>query len=198
MAPDLAAISDPPDTPSDLAALSFFFPEVTPEEARALDGDTVKIMERRVRVMALIRAGRKVAGIAAELGCSVSTIQRDLSAVLDGYRRVAARSAEEHTAEALGRLAERETDIQTEWDRSKADETQRLTEKTEGRGKDASAQAQVRNKPRYGDPRLAALLLAIWDRRCRLLGLLRGAGLAKNDDLFPIKVVAGFDPVDRV
>ncbi len=182
------------EPPADISPLSFFFPELTPDEARAIDGETYLVMERRARVMALYRHGRSIASIAAEFQCHPSTINQDLNAVLEGYKRVAARTMAEHLADALQVLSEREVDIQNEWDRSKSDIVESQTEKSEGK----APRARLKKKQRYGDPRLAGLLLGIWDRRCKLLGLLKPVDFPAQPGQVPTKFISGLDPRELV
>lgn len=195
----MATESDPPapDGGPVLPPLSLFFPEVTDEEARLIDGETVKIMERRARVMALYRRGKSMAAIAGELRCSAGTVHHDIHTVLDGYRRLAARETAAHVADALQRIAAREADIEAEWEKSKGETVETHTSKREGKLGGGSA-ASVKKKARYGDPRLAALLIQCWDRRCKLLGLLKPEDLKGRDALPPVKLVAGFDPAEVV
>lgn len=191
------AETDPPE-PGDagLTPLSFFFPDLTPGEARLIDGETARIMERRTRVMAAYRRGRSMDSIRRDLGCSIGTVHHDLHTVFEGYRRLAARTAQEHIADALQRLAAREADIETEWEKSKGESVETYTGKRDGRS--PGNEARVRKKQRYGDPRLAALLIQCWDRRCKLLGLLRPDDLKGRGELPPVKYVAGLDPVEAV
>lgn len=160
--------------PPDVTPLSFFFPEVTDEEATYIDGGTVAIMERRSKVMARYRRGGTIRGIAEELKCSIGTVHHDIHTVLQGYRRIAQRTAAEHVADQLQRLAAREADIEGEWEKSKGEQVETMSGKGKG-SKDVPAADEVKTKKkqRYGDPRLAALLIGIWDRRCKLLGLMR-------------------------
>lgn len=182
--------------PDSVTALSFFFPELTEQEAKLLDGETARIMERRTRVMALYRRGLSMEAIRKEVGCSVGTVHHDIHTVFEGYKRFAARSAQEHIADALQRLAAREADIEREWERSKGEQIESTQGKRDGRVR--TGQATVKKKQRYGDPRLAALLMQCWDRRCKLLGLLKPDDLKNRDGEPPVKYVAGIDPTELV
>lgn len=166
-----------PDHPGGAAQPSAadFFPGVTPAESQTLDRETCRIEERRLRVMALYRSGLGMAAIAERSGCSLATCYRDVQAVLEGYRRIAARSAAEHLADALQRLNHRELDIQGEWEKSKGESVEAHTSRRTANGGQTD-HATVKKRQRYGDPRLAALLMGCWDRRCKLLGLLVAGG----------------------
>ena len=187
---DVEHPTDPDGAGPTLIPLSALFPEVTEEEGKYLDGETATIMERRARVMAMYRRGRTMRAIKDELGCSLGTVHHDIHTVLEGYKRLARRNADEHLADALQRLSSREADIEAEWEKSKGEKVETYTgrrSKGKSSGKDKSDggdtdEARVRKTQRYGDPRLAALLMNCWDRRCRLLGLL------KAEDMQAIKV----------
>jgi hypothetical protein len=174
-----------------LRPLSFFFPEVTSEEARTLDAETLRIMERRVRIMDLYRRRKPMKEIAAEVKCSLGTVHHDIHTVLAGYKRIAARTAQEHIADALQRLADREADIETEWEKSKVERVELFEDE-----RASGSTMKLKTKQGYGDPRLAALLLQCWDRRCKLLGMLTAADLGGKDGLPPVKLVAGMDPME--
>lgn len=177
MAAENGPADDAADEPAEPAPppLSLFFPEIAPGEARTLDGETAKIAERRARVMHGYRRGLGMGTIAQQVGCSLGTVHHDLHAVLEGYRRIAARSAAEHLADALQRLNHRELDIQGEWEKSKGESVEAHTSRRTV-GQSQTDHATVKKRQRYGDPRLAALLMGCWDRRCKLLGLLVAGG----------------------
>jgi hypothetical protein len=182
-----------PEKLKTLSPLSLLFPEVTAEEAQILDSETARIMERRVRVMDLYRAGKSMPRIRETIGCSLGTVHNDIHTVLEGYKRVAARSAQEHIADCLQRLNAREVDIHAEWEKSKGERIE-----THAENRNGSSTAKLKKKQAYGDPRLAVLLLQCWDRRCKLLGVLSGTDLAGRDGMPPVKMVAGLDPVEAV
>jgi len=173
-----------------------FWPEITPDEGETLDNETLTIADRRVRVAAAYCARKSMRTIATELKCSFGTVQGDLKAVFEGWKRMAVRSMAEQIADALMRLTERETDIEREWEKSKGSRTETHSEQTGGDR--PSSKAKVRKREGYGDPRLAALLIQCWDRRCKLLGLLRPEDFRKIDALPPVKYVAGLDPAEVV
>jgi len=179
-----------------ITPLSVFFPEVTDEEAKHLDGETARIMERRARVMALYRARQSMEQIRQAVGCSIGTVHHDIHTVLEGYKRIALRSTAEHLADALQQLAAREAQIEAEWLKSCNETVETLTGRRDGSR--PSNEAKVRKKQRYGDPRLAAILVQIWERRCRLWGLFKAEDFRGKDAMPPVKFVAGIDPVEAV
>ena len=173
--------------------LSFFFPEVTEGEARILDRETLRIMQRRVRVIGLYRQRMTMMAIAEEVGCSYGTVHSDMHTVLEGYKRIAAHNVQDHLADQLQRLAAREADIEAEWEKSKGDRVETFAEQ-----RSSGNTAKLKKKQAYGDPRLAHILLQCWDRRCRLLGLLEAGDVRGRDGLPPVKLVAGLDPLEVV
>lgn len=166
--PDSSDDSGP--VPDDLAPLSFFFPELTDEEARTIDGETVAIMERRAKVMGLYRRNLSMRAIAQQVGCNFSTVCRDVRAVLAGYRKYASRGAREHLADALQRLAATEADFTAQWDKSKGELVESTALRRSGRA--ATESASVKRRQQYGDPRLGALILRCQAQRSVLLGLM--------------------------
>ena len=191
--------SEPP-TPADApddgpTPQTLLYPELTADEARSLDPKSFRIMERRSRVMSLYRKGRSMGAIAVEVGCSVGTVSNDIHAVLDGYLRWTLKSVREHVADGLQRLAEEEAQLRAEVEKSQAEAVETFTETTVTDGKPARHRAWVKKRRRPTDHHLFRLLFACWDRRCKLLGLLDAPAAAAA---VPVKIVAGFDPVDRV
>lgn len=171
------------------------FPEVTPEEARYLDHETLIVAERRLKVARLYRRGRSMKDIAAELKVNGTTITHDLQVILDGIRRQAARTMGEHIADALHRLAHREAELEDDLDRSRGE----LVEQSAGRraaGGTSYDTTTVKKKQRYGDPRLHALLVKCWENRCRLLGLLKDQ--SQDPGKVPVKLVSGINPEELV
>ena len=192
---DPAFVPPADPAPTALTPLSFFFPTITDDEARSIDGESVRIMERRARVMDLYRRGRSMDVIRKELGCSLGTVHADLHAVLDGYRKIAARSAQEHIAAAIQLLVHREAQIEADLDRSRGSFQERITSRRDG-GTGQTGSATIKTRTKYGDPRLHALLQGYWDRRCKLFGLWKLDDV--RNQLPPCKVVAGVDPVECV
>jgi hypothetical protein len=181
--------------PATITPLSFFFPTITEDEAQKIDGESVRIMERRTRVMDLYRRGRSMDTIRKELGCSLGTVHADLHAVLDGYRKVAARSAQEHIAAMIQLLVHREAQIEADLDRSRGSFQERITSRRDG-GTGQTGSATIKTRTKYGDPKLHALLQGYWDRRCKLFGLLKFDDV--RNQLPPAKAYAGLNPEDAV
>jgi hypothetical protein len=198
MGPDEFGEGDVPseDTAAaEIPPLSLFFPSISEEEARLIDGETAKIAERRARVMDLWRRGRSVRFIKDTLGCSVGTVHRDIHQVLEGYRRITLRTVAEKMADELQRLAHREAELEIDLERSRGDFTETTTSRRNG--KTAGDSAVVKKRQRFGDPAIHSLLLQCWDRRCRLLGLFKSVDM-QGVETPPVKLVAGLDPVEAV
>jgi hypothetical protein len=180
-----------------ITPLSLLFPEITEEESKLIDGETALIMERRSRVMNLYRLGKPMRTIAETLKSSLTTVHRDIHTVLDGYKRIAARSAKDHIADMLQRLAHREAQIEEDLERSRG-EFQETSTSRRNVGNSTQDQAVVKKRSKYGDPKLHALLLGCWDRRCKLLALLMPSEHGQGG-LPPVKIIAGgIDPAELV
>lgn len=174
--------------------LHYFWPGLTDEESQTIDNETFVIQERRAKVAKLYAKGYSYRRMVEEVGCSKTTIGRDVLEVHKHWQRVAVRSMGEQIAMALMRLATLEQDYEEQWERSKGDYTETVSGQR-GAGKSASQHATIRKRQKYGDPKLAKLLLECWDRRCKLLGLLK-VELGGDSMLPPVKYVAGLDPVE--
>jgi len=180
----------------------YFWPALTEGECDPLDNESFLIAERRTRVAAAYCRGLSMREVAKEVSTteksiSFSTVRDDLQAVFRGWQKVAIRSRGEQIARELMLLAHREADIEREWEKSKGERVEQYAERREG--KTPSTGTKLKKIQGVGDPRLAALLLQCWDRRCRLLGLLEAADLRKNPEVAPTaKLIAGVDPVEAV
>lgn len=176
--------------------LSVFFPNITDEEARFLDGETMLIAERRARCMTLYRAGMGMEAIRRELKCSIGTVHNDLHTVLENYKRLALKDAAWHTADMLSRLAHREHEVEIDLERSRGEQVETSTSKRSS-GSGDFGQAAVKKRTKFGDARLHSLLQGYWDRRAKLMGLLRTEDFKKESEP-QVKLVAGIDPAELV
>lgn len=182
--------------------LALLWPETAPapgESAdRNLDDERFTISERRAKAARLYQQKKTMRQIAAELKVSLRTVHTDIHAVLEGWKLYARQHIAELIVMELSRLAHRESDIEIEWERSKGSYTEDNAQ-TGSRGQNSFSQASRKTRQRYGDPRLAALLLKCWEMRCKLLGMLKPEDIsARADSLPPVKLVAGIDPVELV
>ena len=170
----MAVKTDPPaDDEPDVKPLSFFFPEITEDEARTLDHETFAIAERRTRVIGMYRDRMTMTRIATECRCSLATVCRDVHAVLEGYKRLSARAADAKLADLLQQLQRREEQLEAAWFRSMGEPLPAFAPKRAGRGKAAAADADgPPRRPRDGKAEYASLLLRVLETRAKLWGLL--------------------------
>lgn len=179
-----------------MTPISLFFPTVDAGERR-LDAETLAIAERRTRVVELYSRRWSMRAIQQELKCSLGTVHADLHAVLENYKAAAIQAASHHISQALIALTHRETQLELDLERSRGEAVETTTGR---RGKTGAefGQATVRKKGQQSfTAKLHGLLLQVWDRRCRLLGLLKAEDF-RTMATAPVKLVAGFDPVDVV
>lgn len=196
---------DPPDRPDDSpddrppasrVSPADYFPEITPDEGERIDNETLILAERRLAVVRLYRRGLTMKAIAAEVKCSPSTVHKDIHAVLENVKRLTARTARDHLADALQRLNDREYEIERDLERSRGEQVETVAGRRvlSGGAVDATS---VKKRTRYGDPRLHALLLKCWENRCKLLGLLSDV-TAADGVAVPVKMVSGVNPAEVV
>lgn len=189
-------LPDDEEVAAGLTPLALFFPAVEPGERR-LDAETLTIAERRTKVAELYARKWSLRQIKDELRCSLGTVHHDLHTVLEGYKTAALSAAATHVGSALMALSHREHQLELDLERSRGEAVETTTGRRGKQGAEVGA-AQVRKKPQLQvTVKIHALLIQCWDRRCRLLGLL------KADDFRalatpPVKLVAGFDPAELV
>lgn len=193
----------PNKTPEDIGTtLALLWPEAAPapgeEGDTILDAERLIVAERRAKTARLYYARKTMRDIAAELKIGLATVHDDIHTVLAGWARYAKQNVAMLVVNELARLNHIERDIEIEWEKSKGE----VVETATGRRSNSTGShdtAAVKKKQRYGDPRLAALLLKCWENRCKLLKLLNQDDLKGNgDNLPPVKFVAGLDPVEAV
>jgi len=184
------------------ATLALLWPETASAPGEAadhnLDNERFLVAERRAKSARLYQQKKTMRQIAAELKVSLQTVHADIHAVLEGWKLYARQNMAQLIVSEIARLAHREADIEIEWERSKGSYTEDNAQ-TGSRGQNSFSQASRKTRQRYGDPRLAALLLKCWEMRCKLLGMLKPDDLSsRGDTLPPVKLVAGIDPVELV
>lgn len=190
-------------TPEDIGTtLALLWPEAAPapgEEGDAiLDAERMIVAERRAKTARLYYGRKTMREIAAELKIGLATVHDDIHTVLEGWARYARQNLAMLVVNELARLNELERDITVEWEKSKGEVVETSTGRRTGGSGGGQDTAAVKKKQRYGDPRLAALLLKCWESRCKLLKLLTPDDMKGNDNLPPVKFVAGLDPVEAV
>jgi len=174
------------------------WPEVTEEEAGLLNEKTVAIAERRARAIRLYRERKAMSEIARELGVSSSTVHADIHVVLDGYKRLAQRSASELLADWLQQLAWREQQIEQAWLESRNREESEANERTNAQTGAKHKTATVKRTKIAPSEVYARLLLEILQLRARYWGLLANDGDSGDIKPPPVKLVAGIDPMSLV
>jgi len=198
----VSGYSDSHQDDSDIAvSLAVLWPETNPaddEEGSYLDNERLIIAERRKKASELYLAKWSMRKIADELKVSLRTVQRDIHAVLDGWEKYTKQNYSRLIVNELARLAHRESDIEIEWEKSKGEVTETSTGKRRVNGNTHDT-AAVKKKQRYGDPRLAQLLLRCWELRCKLLKLLTAEDVLQKDKVIQgVKLVAGIAPGELV
>jgi len=190
---------DPPPGDPGLpdADLRLLWPESAPETAQSVDQESAAMAERRARVFRLYARGKTMRQVAEEAGTSLATVCRDVNHVLDAYRLAALQDAHHHVARELARLAAIEAELWDAWERSKGEATETTTARRGGASGEAG-ESRTRRRQRDGDPRVMRLVLGCWERRCRLLGLLRAEDFKDTGAMPPVKLVAGLDPAELV
>lgn len=201
MAVQQQAIGVPP-------GIRILWPEVVPEDQDRLDHESAVMAERKAKVFRLFTRGMSCRAIADYLASEsnsskaveprhYSTISRYVKEIFDNYRLISLQDAASHTAQALAKLDVMESELWAAWDRSKGE----FIETTTGRRTTAAGSndiAAVKKKQRNGEPKIMTLIQGVWDRRCKLLGLLKTDDFRAMNGLPPVKFVAGIDPVDAV
>lgn len=190
-------------------AIRILWPEVAPEDQDRLDHESAVMAERKAKVFRLYTRGMSCRAIAEQLAAEssmpskaveprhYSTISRYVKEIFDNYRLISLQDAASHTAAMLARLDQMEVELWAAWDRSKGE----FTEQSTGRRQTASGSydvASVKKKQRLGEPKLMALIQGCWDRRCKLLGLMKAEDFKAMNGMPPVKIVAGMAPEDLV
>ncbi len=195
---------------------SYFWHDIAEEDDKSLDAETMIIADRR-RVIAKLYAQnlsmREIRDRLIEQNVKVSlmTISRDVAAVHEWYLKAAVRHIAEWKSVALRKLQFLEQETLEQWQRSKGatvkTHSTRRTKPAAGGAAGSPASAaksfdeayRVEKYETYGDPRLMALLIQIWDRQAQLFGLVIRTDVGqKLDELPPVKMVAGVNPVELV
>lgn len=189
-------------------ALALFFPHLTDQELQSpIDHESFLVAERRAKIASLRRQRKSHGQIATILGISKSTVNGDIHAVLDGYRRLAAVDAAYHIADALDALDAHMADLKEQWEKSKEPRKESASSRRTAAGRirnngeplapGETETTSAKMKESLGDPRLAALWQQCWEKRCMLLGILNKADL-KSAGPPPVKMIAGIDPAEVV
>lgn len=172
--------------------LAFLVPGASEEDLSTLDDETFTIAERKVQVIWMRRRGMTFKKIGEALGVSQMTACRYANDVLESYRTLAAKTAQEHIVNALQKL----DDMEEKYERQLARSCGYTWEEW---GKSGSSEIEDSEQlRRTGDPKWASLITGIWDRRCELLGLLKVKDGPDPNTMPACKLVKGIDPVEVV
>jgi predicted transcriptional regulator len=150
-------------------------------------GDPTVIAGRRRKAARLSLRGLSQAKIARRLGCSQSTVSRDLEAVRAAWLADATLAMDAIKAKELAKLDELEATYWRAWERSVGEHT-----KTTVTDKATGAETSTTTEDLCGDPRYLAGVERCVERRCKIPGL----DAPKRFDgslTVPVKVVAGID-----
>ena len=130
----------------------------------------LELAQRRQRVAELYIRNRYQHEIAAELGCSQSTISRDIDAIEQDWRESAVSDMECRKAKELAAIDEVQRELWAAWKRSQADHEVETTE--DGLTQQgAFTKTTKKREDQVGDPAFMAGIQRCIEQRCKLLGL---------------------------
>jgi hypothetical protein len=151
------------------------------------NADELRVLSRRSKVASLlVRGESNHYEITRKLGMEESqrsTISRDIQAIKAEWRLSAVRDFDDAVGRELAKLDALEAEMWAAWERSKAmrevSRTQRHERPRRTKDKDGNpvtevdseTRAELRKEYRDGNAKFAEVILAIIDRRCKLLGL---------------------------
>lgn len=122
---------------------------------------------RRARVADMLVTGRSYSYMAETEGVSVPTIERDVRAISEEWRRRQAEGYEAKVARAVAKIEKAEAEAWDAWEKSKEGTTKSVTRRiTGGLSGDRSTAEVVRMKG-VGDPAFLAVLSRLWDQRAK-------------------------------
>jgi len=139
----------------------------------ALNRDQIADMKlRRREVSRLYMQGLEQMEIASEIGCSQSTVSRDLAELRDQWMASALVDINTAKAMELGKIDALELEYWEAWSRS-VGESVRETSKLSGPAKGSAEKLEktITKDKLAGDPRFLAGIQWCIDKRCEILGL---------------------------
>lgn len=122
----------------------------------------------RKQIAALRLFGHSQDAIAEKTGLSQATVSRDLAVVVEQWKSEAKGTMEEIKAKELAKLDELEKEAYAAWIGSKQETQKKVVE--DRPGKSGGKFAKIETEKTNGDPRFLQALLAIQDRRAKILG----------------------------
>lgn len=112
--------------------------------------------------------GHSQTAIADKLGISQATVSRDLETIVQGWKAEAVSDMDEIKAKELAKLDALEVEAYAAWQASKRESQKKVVE--DRPGKSGGKFAKIETQQNDGDPRFLQALLAIQDRRAKILG----------------------------
>jgi hypothetical protein len=112
--------------------------------------------------------GHSQTAIADKLGISQATVSRDLETIVQGWKAEAVSDMDEIKAKELAKLDALEVEAYAAWQASKGESQKKVVE--DRPGKSGGKFAKIETQQSDGDPRFLQALLAIQDRRAKILG----------------------------
>lgn len=114
---------------------------------------------------------RTIQQIADDTGLSHATVKRELRIIEGEWRESALEDIATVKARELRKLDDLEAEARSEWERSKQDWQKRVVEdKPSGARGGGGRSAKVETGGQCGDPRYLSVMLAIQERRAKILG----------------------------
>jgi DUF1680 family protein len=135
-------------------------------------GTNARTREKRAADMAemarLRLFGYQQTEIAAKLGLNQATVSRDLAKIAERWKAQAVTDLDAVRARELAKLDALEVEAYEAWIASKADTQKKVVE--DRPGKSGGKFAKIETTQNVGDPRFLQAILAIQDRRAKILG----------------------------
>lgn len=129
-----------------------------------------RIKDRQV-IASMRLACRSLVDIAEETGLSMSTVKRELKVLQAEWQEAYREDIDVVKSRELRKLERLEAEALAEWERSKKDYQKKTVEERPGKGRMPGGRfAKVETSASLGDPRYLQAILAIHERRAKLLG----------------------------
>jgi hypothetical protein len=159
--------------------------------------EAARFEERRKHVMNKYLEGSLMGVIARELGVSISTVSRDITAVRDIWREDMAEEYAILKDRELARLDRVELAAWEGWQRSMRDEvvmTERMQPVGTGDEKAAVGGQVIQTREQAGNPAFLSVLHQCISQRCKILGLNAPTKKDITSSGTSVKYIIGVDP----